>query len=54
MSKYPKPKLFKPTLEEQIKAAEEVLKHLSPKVGVRLSDGTIVQGERGKLKILKK
>lgn len=44
--KYPKPKLFKPSLEEQKSAAEKLTFLLSPSVGLVLSDGTIVKGRR--------
>ncbi|MEM6525947.1 MAG: hypothetical protein AAF693_19265 [Bacteroidota bacterium] len=50
MSEYSKPKLFKPSLEEQREVAKELAGLFSPKVGVKLTDGTVVPGERGKLK----
>ena len=53
MTKYYKPKLFKPTLEEQNEVASKLAKLFSSKVGVKLSDGSIVPGERDQLKVVK-
>ena len=51
MSKYPKPKLFKPTLDEQKEVTKKLSGLFSSKVGVKLSNGTVVPGERDKLKV---
>ncbi len=53
MSKYKKPKLFKPTIEEEKEVAANLAKLFSSKVGVQLSDGTIVPGHSDKLKVSK-
>lgn len=53
MSKYPKPKLFKPTIEEEKEVAGKLSKLFSSNVGVQLSDGNVVPGERDKLKVSK-
>tara|TARA_R110000868_G_scaffold163031_4_gene395164 strand:+ start:570 stop:731 length:162 start_codon:yes stop_codon:yes gene_type:complete len=50
MSNYPKPKLFKPSLEEQKEIASKLAGLFSSKVGVKLTDGTVIPGERDKLK----
>lgn len=50
MSKYKKPKLFKPSLDEEKEVAAKLAELFSSKVGVKLSDGTVVSGERDKLK----
>lgn len=51
MSKYPTPKLFKPTLEKQKEVAYKIATQLSNDKGVILSDGTVVPGTRNKLKV---
>ena len=53
MTKYKKPKLFKPTIEEEKEVAKKLSQLFSSKVGVQLSDGTVVPGERDKLKVTK-
>jgi hypothetical protein len=47
--KYPRPKLFKPSLEEQKSAAEKLSPFLSPSVALVLSNGSTVKGTRDKL-----
>lgn len=51
--KYKKPKLFKPTIEEEKEVAAKLVKQLSSKVGVQVSNGTVVPGERDKMKVSK-
>jgi hypothetical protein len=46
--KYPKPKLFRPSLEEQKSVAEKLSPLLSPSVGLVLNDGSTVKGTREK------
>lgn len=48
-----KPKLFKPTIEEEKEVAKKLSQLFSSKVGVQLSDGTVVPGERDKMKTSK-
>jgi hypothetical protein len=52
--KYPKPELFKPSLEDQKRVAEELAGHLSSKVGVVLTDGSVVRGNRDQMKVTSK
>ena len=47
--KYPKPKLFRPSLEEQKSVAEKLSPLLSPSVALVLSNGLTVKGTRDKL-----
>jgi hypothetical protein len=53
MSDYKKPKLFKPTIEEEKEVAAKLSELFSSKVGVKLSNGTVVPGKRDKLKVSK-
>lgn len=46
--KYPKPKLFVPSLEEQKSVAQKLRPLLSPSVALVLSDGSKVKGTREK------
>lgn len=46
MNKYPKPELFEPTIEDRKRIASKLAKSFSQNKGLRLSDGTIVRGER--------
>ncbi len=50
MTNYAKPQLFKPTLQEQKEVASKLSKLFSSNVGVKLSDGSVVPGERDKLR----
>jgi hypothetical protein len=51
--KYPRPKLFKPSLEEQKSAAEKLSPFLSPSVALVLSNGSTVKGISRNTKRLK-
>lgn len=44
MKKYPKPKLFKPTLEDQKRVASKIAKQLPKNKAVGLTDGSQVRG----------
>lgn len=48
--KNPKPEMFKPSLQDQVRVAKELAKQLSPERGVKLSDGSMIRGSGGILK----
>lgn len=46
MPKNHKPKMFKPPLEDETRVANELSKFFSRRVGVGLSDGSVIRGKR--------